>query len=119
MGLDIESIMSIVYPFPVSLGHPWSSAWSFIKYKRGFNDLGIHVVEPSGDKRRLQIGFQRCRHTRGGTVKRKTTPANRDHLYPDSLLFVSAGFLPRVSSISIAATYQREYPVETIFSRPW
>ena len=34
--------------------------------------------------------------TRGGTVGQQTTPANRDHYYPDSLLFVSAGFLPRV-----------------------
>ena len=34
----------------------------------------------------------------GGTVRQQTTPANRDHLYPDSLLFVSAGFLPRISS---------------------
>ena len=42
--------------------------------------------------------FQRSRHTRGGTVKQQTTPANRDHYYPDSLLFVSVGFLPRVSS---------------------
>ena len=42
--------------------------------------------------------FQRSRHTRGGTVRQQTMPANRDHYYPDSLLFVSAGFLPRVSS---------------------
>ena len=27
--------------------------------------------------------------------------ANRDHLYPDSLLFVSTGFLPRVSSMRL------------------
>ena len=44
------------------------------------------------------IGFKRYRPTRGGTVRQQTTPANRDHYYPDSLLFVSAGFLPRVSS---------------------
>ena len=56
------------------------------------NDLGLPVVEPSGDR------FQRSRPTRGGTVRQQTTPANRDHYYPDSLLFVSAGFLPRVSS---------------------
>ena len=37
--------------------------------------------------------FQRSRATRGGTVRQQTTPANRD-----SLLFVLAGFLPRVSS---------------------
>ena len=43
------------------------------------------------------FGFQRSRPTRGGTVRQQTTPANRDHLYHDSLLFVSAGFLPRVS----------------------
>ena len=42
--------------------------------------------------------FQRSQPTRGGTVRHQTTPANRDHYYPDSLLFVSAGFLPRVSS---------------------
>ena len=41
---------------------------------------------------------ERSRPTRGGTVRQQTTPANRDHYYPDSLLFVSAGFLPRVSS---------------------
>ena len=28
------------------------------------------------------IRFQRYRHTRGGTVRQQTTPANRDHLYP-------------------------------------
>ena len=33
--------------------------------------------------------------TRGGTVMQQTTPVNRDHLYPDSLLSVSVGFLPR------------------------
>ena len=40
-------------------------------------------------------------HTRAPTapcVTIQTTPANRDHYYPDSLLFVSAGFVPRVSS---------------------
>ena len=42
--------------------------------------------------------FQRSRTTRGGTITQQTTPANRDHLYPDSLLFGSARFLPRVSS---------------------
>ena len=42
--------------------------------------------------------FQRSRPTRGGTVRQQTTPANRDHYYPDSLLSVSAGFMPRVSS---------------------
>ena len=41
--------------------------------------------------------FQRSRPTRGGTVSQQTTPENRNHYYPDSLLFVSAGFLPRVS----------------------
>ena len=30
---------------------------------------------------------QRSRPTRGGTVRQQTRPANRDHLYPDSLLF--------------------------------
>ena len=44
------------------------------------------------------LWFQRSRHTRGGTVRQQTTPANRDHYYPDSLLFISADFLPRVSS---------------------
>ena len=34
----------------------------------------------------------------GGTVRRRqTSPANRDHLYPD-IRFVSASFLSRVSS---------------------
>ena len=42
--------------------------------------------------------FQRSWPTRGGTVRQQTTPANRDNYYPDSLLFVSAGFLLRVSS---------------------
>ena len=42
--------------------------------------------------------FQRSRSIRGGTVRQQTTPANRDHLSPDSLMFVSASFLPRVSS---------------------
>ena len=42
--------------------------------------------------------FQRSWPTRGGTFRQQTTPANRNHYYPDSLLFVSAGFLPRVSS---------------------
>ena len=42
--------------------------------------------------------FQRSRPTCGGTVKQQTTPANRDYYYPDSLPFVSAGFLPRVRS---------------------
>ena len=37
--------------------------------------------------------FQGSRPTRRGTVRQQSTPANRDHLYPDSLLFVSAGFL--------------------------
>ena len=32
--------------------------------------------------------FQRSRPTCGGTVRQQTTPANRDHYYPDSLLFV-------------------------------
>ena len=36
--------------------------------------------------------YQRSRHTRGGTLKRQTTPANRDHLYPDSLLSTSGQF---------------------------
>ena len=31
-------------------------------------------------------------------VRHQMTPANRNHYYPDSLLFVSADFLPRVSS---------------------
>ena len=44
------------------------------------------------------VRFQRSPPTRGGTVMQQTTPANRDHYYPYSLLFVSAGFLPRVSS---------------------
>ena len=44
------------------------------------------------------LSWVRFLPTRGGTVRQQTTPANRDHLYPDSLLFVSAGFLPLVSS---------------------
>ena len=36
--------------------------------------------------------LQRSRPTRSGTVRQQTTATNRDHLYPDSLLFVSAGF---------------------------
>ena len=47
--------------------------------------------------------FQRSGPTRSGTVRQQTTPANRDHYYPDSLLFVSAGFLPRVSSHRLMA----------------
>ena len=39
--------------------------------------IGLLVVELSGDTQ---------------------SPANRDQYYPDSLLFISAGFLPRVSS---------------------
>ena len=35
--------------------------------------------------------------TLGGTVRQQMTPANRDKYYPDSLLFVSAGFLSWVS----------------------
>ena len=46
----------------------------------------------------IVLGFLRSRPTHGGTVRQQTTPANRDHLYPDSLLFVLAGFLPRISS---------------------
>ena len=45
--------------------------------KEGSKDLGLHVVELSGDKRRLQIEIT---------------------IYSDSLLFISAGFLPRVIS---------------------
>ena len=37
--------------------------------------------------------FQRSRPTRGGTVRQQTTPANRDHYYPDSLLFNSSAVL--------------------------
>ena len=37
-------------------------------------------------------------HILGGTIMRQTTPANRDHLYPNSLLFISVGFLPPVNS---------------------
>ena len=36
--------------------------------------------------------FQRSRPIRGGTAKRQKMPANRGHLYLESLLFVSAGF---------------------------
>ena len=50
------------------------------------------------DERTESARFQRSRHTCGGTVRQQTTPANRDYYYPDSLLFVSADFLPRVSS---------------------
>ena len=42
--------------------------------------------------------FHRSLPTRGETVRHQTVPANPDHLHPDSLLFVSTGFLPRVSS---------------------
>ena len=42
--------------------------------------------------------IQQSRPTHGGTVMQQTMPANCDHLYPVSLLFISAGFLPRVSS---------------------
>ena len=36
----------------------------------------------------LRIWLQRPQHTRGGTVRQQTTPANRDTYYPDSLLFI-------------------------------
>ena len=36
--------------------------------------------------------FQRFRPTRGGTVRQQTTPANRDHYYPDSLAVRLSGF---------------------------
>ena len=53
--------------------------------------------------------FQRCRPTRGGTVRQQTTTENLDHIYPDSLLFVSAGFLSHFDHKSAAMT-TRSYP---------
>ena len=53
---------------------------------------------PSPPSTTIYHWFQRSRPTRGGNFRQQMTPANRDHLYPDSLLYVSVGFLPRVNS---------------------
>ena len=61
--------------------------------------LLMNVPDASGDHiLEAYSRLQRSWHTRGGTVRQQRPPANRDHLYSDSLLFMSAGFLPRVSS---------------------
>ena len=59
---------------PTNLGKPKRAGSSLVTETtdNDSNDLGLHVVETSGHKRQL---------------------ANLDHLYPDSLLFVSAGEL--------------------------
>ena len=50
-----------------------------------------HTIDIQSD---IQTTLQRSRPTRGATIRRQTTPANRDHLDPDSPLFVSATTKP-------------------------
>ena len=75
---------------------------NILQYSKSKNTPSTTVAKqqkfPHTPHSHYNIRFQRSRHTRGGTVSRQTTPVNRDHLYPNSLLFVSAGSLLRVSS---------------------
>ena len=55
----------------------------------------------------MSLRFQRSRPTRGGTVRRQTTPANRDHLYPDSLMLVSASGQFAAAELILISTTSR------------
>ena len=82
-----------LYPFGAECGTPTTSRLYPFGGRRCYHPHYSTYIQLT-----FQHHKQRSRPTRGGNVRQQTTPANRDHLYPDSLLFVSADFLPLVSS---------------------
>ena len=61
----------------------------------------------------VQQWSQQSRPTRGGTVRQQTTPANRDHLYPDSVSGFSASAQFAAAELILNSTTKPTGPYPT------